>query len=110
MKTAIITGITGQDGAYLSKLLLEKDYTVYGTYRRTASMNFWRIEELGVRDNPNLHLVGYDLTDPGSAIRLLEKINPDEVYNLAAQSFISPVLIKGFTAWRLRGQHRNVKI
>ena len=65
MKTAIITGITGQDGAYLSKLLLEKDYTVYGTYRRTASMNFWRIEELGVRNNPNLNLVGYDLTDPG---------------------------------------------
>ena len=89
MKTAIITGITGQDGAYLSKLLLEKDYIVYGTYRRTASMNFWRIEELGVRNNPNLHLVGYDLTDPSSAIRLLEKINPDEVYNLAAQSFVA---------------------
>ena len=73
MKTAIITGITGQDGAYLSKLLLEKDYTVYGTYRRTASMNFWRIEELGVRNNPNLHLVGYDLTDPSQLSDYLKK-------------------------------------
>ena len=52
MKKAIITGITGQDGAYLSRLLLEKDYIVYGTYRRTASMNLWRIEELGIKNNP----------------------------------------------------------
>ena len=89
MKTAIITGITGQDGAYLSRLLLEKNYVVYGTYRRTASINLWRIEELGLKNNPNLHLIGYDLTDSGSAIRLLEKINPDEVYNLAAQSFVA---------------------
>ena len=90
MKTAIITGITGQDGAYLSKLLLEKDYIVYGTYRRTASMNLWRIEELGIRNNPNLHLVGYDLTDPGSAIRLIENINPDEAvaYGAAVQGAI----------------------
>ncbi|MEX5613629.1 GDP-mannose 4,6-dehydratase, partial [Pseudomonas syringae] len=60
---AIITGITGQDGAYLAELLLEKGYTVYGTYRRTSSVNFWRIEELGIQNNPNLHLVEYDLTD-----------------------------------------------
>ena len=73
MKSAVITGITGQDGAYLAELLLEKGYTVYGTYRRTASTNFWRIEELGVRNNPNLHLVEYDLTELGSSIRLLEK-------------------------------------
>ena len=89
MKTAIITGITGQDGAYLAKLLLEKGYTIYGTYRRATSTNFWRIEELGVRNNPNLHLVGDDLIDAGSAIRLLEKANPHEVYNLAAQSFVT---------------------
>ena len=69
MKTAIITGITGQDGAYLAEFLLEKGYTVYGTYRRTASTNFWRIEELGIRNNPNLHLTEYDLTDLGAAIR-----------------------------------------
>lgn len=88
MKTAVITGITGQDAAYLADLLLTKGYKVYGTYRRTASMNFWRIEEVGVRDHPNLHLVEYDLTDLGSSIRLLEKAKPDEVYNLAAQSFV----------------------
>ena len=88
MKKAIITGITGQDGAYLAQLLINKGYTVYGTYRRTSSANFWRIEELGVRNNPDLHLVEYDLTDLGSAIRLLEKAQPDDVYNLAAQSFV----------------------
>ena len=88
-KHAVITGITGQDGAYLAQLLLEKGYTVYGTFRRTASTNFWRIEELKIRDNPNLHLVEYDLTDQGSSIRLLEMAQPDEVYNLAAQSFVA---------------------
>lgn len=88
MKKAIITGITGQDGAYLARLLLEKDYIVYGAYRRTASTNFWRIQEVGVFDHPNLHLVEYDLTDSGSALRLLDKVQPDEVYNLAAQSFV----------------------
>ena len=57
MKKAIVTGITGQDGAYLAELLLNKGYEVYGTYRRTSSVNFWRIEELGIEKNPNLHLV-----------------------------------------------------
>ncbi|MFZ5592647.1 MAG: GDP-mannose 4,6-dehydratase [Bacillota bacterium] len=89
MKTAIITGITGQDGAYLAELLLEKGYTVYGTYRRTSSVNFWRIEELGIDKHPQLHLMEYDLTDLGSAIRLLQKTEPVEVYNLAAQSFVA---------------------
>lgn len=88
MKKAIITGITGQDGAYLAELLLDKGYSVYGTYRRSSSMNFWRIEELGVLNNPNLHLVEYDLNDQTSNIRLLQNIEPDEVYNLAAQSFV----------------------
>jgi len=89
MKSAIITGITGQDGAYLAELLLEKGYKVYGTYRRTSSTNFWRIDELGLRDTPNMHLVEYDLTDIGSSIRLLELAQPDEIYNLAAQSFVA---------------------
>ena len=89
MKKAVVTGITGQDGAYLAELLLEKGYEVYGTYRRAASTNFWRIEELGIKDNSNLHLVEYDLTDLGSNIRLLEKAQPDEFYNLAAQSFVA---------------------
>ncbi|MBU8975650.1 MULTISPECIES: GDP-mannose 4,6-dehydratase [unclassified Lysobacter] len=85
---AIITGITGQDGAYLAQLLLEKGYTVYGTYRRTSSVNFWRIDELGVSGHPNLHLVEYDLTDLGSSIALVQRVQPDEIYNLAAQSFV----------------------
>jgi GDPmannose 4,6-dehydratase len=88
MKKAIITGISGQDGAYLAQLLLEKDYAVYGTYRRTSSVNFWRMEEIGVQNHPNLHLVEYDLTDLGSNIALIQKVEPDEIYNLAAQSFV----------------------
>jgi len=88
MKTAIVTGITGQDGAYLAELLLDKDYTVYGTYRRTSSVNFWRLDELGIEKHPKLHLVEFDLTDMGSAIRLLQMSEATEVYNLAAQSFV----------------------
>ncbi|WP_020158937.1 GDP-mannose 4,6-dehydratase [Methylobacter marinus] len=87
-KVAIVSGITGQDGAYLSEVLLGKDYIVYGTYRRTSSVNFWRIEELGIQNHPNLHLVEYDLTDLGSSIALVQKVQPDEIYNLAAQSFV----------------------
>ena len=88
MKKAIVTGVTGQDGAYLAELLLNKGYEVYGTYRRTSSVNFWRIEELGIEKNPNLHLVEYDLTDQANSIHMVSKINPDEIYNLAAQSFV----------------------
>ncbi len=87
-KTAIVTGITGQDGAYLTELLLEKGYKVYGTYRRTSSVNFWRLEEVGALGHPNLELVEHDLTDLGASIRLMQKAQPDEVYNLAAQSFV----------------------
>jgi GDPmannose 4,6-dehydratase len=88
MKKAIVTGITGQDGAYLAALLLDKGYKVYGTYRRTSSVNFWRINELGIQNHPDLELVEYDLTDLGSSISLMKKAEPDEVYNLAAQSFV----------------------
>ncbi|AXT51962.1 GDP-mannose 4,6-dehydratase [Aquimarina sp. BL5] len=88
MKKAIITGITGQDAAYLAELLLSKDYEVYGTYRRTSSTNFWRIEELGIENHPNLHLLEYDLIDLSSAYRIIAKVEPDEIYNLAAQSFV----------------------
>ena len=87
-KISIITGITGQDGAYLAQLLLEKGNVVYGTYRRTSSVNFWRIEELGLQNHPNLHLLEYDLTDLGASIALVQKTQPDEIYNLAAQSFV----------------------
>jgi GDPmannose 4,6-dehydratase len=88
MKKAIITGITGQDGAFLTQLLLEKGYIIYGTYRRTSSVNFWRLDELGVKNHHNLHLIEYDLTDASTAVRMLEAIEPDEIYNLAAQSFV----------------------
>lgn len=102
-KTAIITGITGQDGAYLAKLLLEKGYRVFGTYRRTSSVNFWRLEELGVFGHPGLELVEYDLTDPGAAIRLLERHRPQEVYNLAAQSFVGVSFEKPVTTAQITG-------
>lgn len=87
-RIALITGITGQDGAYLTELLLNKGYRVFGAYRRTSSVNFWRLEELGVLLHPNLKLVEFDLTDPGVCISLMQRIQPDEVYNLAAQSFV----------------------
>ena len=88
MKKAIVTGITGQDGAYLAQLLLQKNYIVYGTYRRTSSVNFWRLNELGLEDHPNLHLIEYDLIDLGTNISIIQKYQPDEIYNLAAQSFV----------------------
>ncbi|MBD8532866.1 MULTISPECIES: GDP-mannose 4,6-dehydratase [unclassified Massilia] len=87
-KRAVITGITGQDGSYLAQLLLEKGYHVTGTFRRASSTNFWRIEELGIQAHPNLALVEYDLTDLASSLRLIQNAEPDEVYNLAAQSFV----------------------
>lgn len=87
-KTAVITGITGQDGAYLAELLLHKGYQVVGTYRRTSSVNFWRIQELGISRHPSLHLVEHDLLDAGSCVRLLDRHRPHELYNLAAQSFV----------------------
>lgn len=100
---AIVTGITGQDGAYLAELLLEKGYTVYGTYRRTSSVNFWRIEELGIEKHPNLHLVEYDLTDLSASIRLVEKCKPREIYNLAAQSFVGVSFDQPITTAEITG-------
>ena len=88
MKNAVVTGISGQDGAYLARLLLDKGYRVWGATRRTSSVNHWRLEEVGVLGHENLELVDYDLTDPGAAIRLLERSKADEVFNLAAQSFV----------------------
>ncbi len=88
MKKAVVTGVTGQDGAYLTGLLLDKGYKVYGACRRTSAVNLWRMEELGVLGHPNLEIVDYDLTDAMDAMRLLEVSQADEVYNLAAQSFV----------------------
>lgn len=86
-KKAIVTGITGQDGAYLSKLLLEKGYEVYGTFRRSSSTNLWRLEELGIADQ--IKLVSFDLLEYSNIRRMIEKIQPAEFYNLAAQSFVA---------------------
>jgi len=100
---AVITGITGQDGAYLAQLLLEKGYTVYGTYRRTSSTNFWRINELGIQNHPHLHLREYDLTDLSTAIRLLDNTKATEVYNLAAQSFVGVSFDQPLTTAEITG-------
>ncbi len=102
-KSALITGITGQDGAYLAELLLAKGYTVYGAYRRTSSVSFWRTEELGIAQHPDLHLVEFDLTDMGAAIRLLELSGATEVYNLAAQSFVGVSFDQPHTTAQITG-------
>jgi len=86
MKKALITGITGQDGAYLAKSLLDKGYRVYGTYRRLSTPNFWRLQYLGIFEQ--IELLPVDLLDSFSIIEALKTTQPDEVYNLAAQSFV----------------------
>lgn len=85
MKRALITGITGQDGSYLTELLLEKGYEVYGIWRRKAQVNYGNIEHL--KDKVNL--IYADMTDLASLVEAVKKSQPDEVYNLAAQSFVA---------------------
>lgn len=85
-KTAFITGVTGQDGAYLSKLLLEKGYKVYGGVRRTSNAMLHRLEELGVAQD--IEIVPFELTELTHILKTLETLKPDEFYNLAAQSFV----------------------
>ena len=90
-KTALISGITGQDGSYLSELLIEKGYTVHGIIRRSSSFNTFRIDHLYKDEsilNKKLFLHYGDLTDSSNLNRLVEKINPDEIYNLGAQSHV----------------------
>tara|TARA_S200002703_G_scaffold20667_2_gene16990 strand:+ start:5442 stop:6425 length:984 start_codon:yes stop_codon:yes gene_type:complete len=86
MKTAIITGITGQDGSYLSELLLEKEYNVIGCHRRSSTNNLNRINHL--LSNPRYKLTEFDLTDPSGVTQTVNKYQPDEFYNLAAQSHV----------------------
>lgn len=88
-KRAIVTGVTGQDGAYLSKLLLDRGYEVFGTVRRVSTPNFWSLEELKIKDHPNFHIIDHDVTDAGSTFRIVKEVMPDEIYNLAAQSFVA---------------------
>ena len=85
-KTAIITGITGQDGGYLAKLLLEKGYKVYGCYRRGSTDTFAKLKEHGILDD--IEMLEFDLLEFSNIVRLFKKYQPDEFYNLAAQSFV----------------------
>lgn len=88
MKRAFITGITGQDGAYLAQLLLNKGYRVYGTHRANHPLNSWRLDELGIRNHECLQLLQQDHGSLPGCIQLIERTQPDEVYNLAAQSIV----------------------
>lgn len=85
-KTALITGIRGQDGAYLAKNLLEKGYNVYGADRRSGDSTFWRLNETGICND--VKILYMDLLELTNILRVIEKVKPDEVYNLAAQSFV----------------------
>ena len=86
MKTALITGITGQDGSYLAELLIEKGYMVHGIVRRSSLINTHRIDH--IFDHPQMKLHYGDLTDAGNLIHVIQKCKPDEIYNLAAQSHV----------------------
>ena len=85
-KTALITGITGQDGAYLARLLLDKGYRVVGSMRRTSGIGTWRLQELQVLGD--IEFESMELTEESNVRTVLEKVKPDEIYNLAAQSFV----------------------
>lgn len=85
-KTALITGITGQDGAYLARLLLDKGYRVVGSMRRTSGIGTWRLQELDVLGD--IEFTSMELTEESNVRAVLEKVKPDEIYNLAAQSFV----------------------
>jgi len=107
-KQALITGITGQDGSYLAELLLDNGYEVYGMVRRSSTENFERIGHLTDR----VRLVQADLLDQSSLVEALEEAQPEEVYNLGAQSFVptswrQPVLTAEFTPLASRGCSRR---
>lgn len=85
-KKALVTGITGQDGAYLSQLLLEKGYQVYGAQRRNTGLQYWRLDRLGITDD--IQFVDFELNEQSNIVKVLDKVQPDEIYNLAAQSFV----------------------
>ena len=102
MKKAIIYGVTGQDGSYLSDLLLSKEYTVYGVTRRTSFNNTLRISHL--LNKKEFHLVQGDVTDMSSIYGLLNEVQPDEVYNLAAQSHVGTSFNQPLLTWNVTGQ------
>ena len=87
MRRALITGITGQDGSYLAELLLEKGYEVYGLVRRKSKLDFGNLEGLAIKDK--IHFIFGDITDMAAMVHAIQVSQPDEVYNLAAQSFVA---------------------
>jgi len=87
-RRVLITGITGQDGAFLARHCLDQGDLVFGAFRHVASASFWRLQELGLIGHPSLRLVEFDLSEPASCLRLVRESKPDEIYNLAAQSFV----------------------
>ena len=100
-KSALITGITGQDGAYLAKFLLDKNYKVYGTYRRISTPNFWRLQYLGIYDN--VTLIPADLLDSASITEAIKISAPNEIYHLAAQSFVGASFEQPIAAGEITG-------
>ena len=100
-KSALITGITGQDGAYLANFLLKKNYRVFGTFRRISSPNFWRLLSLNIQDK--IQLIPADLIDDSSLKESLRISNPDEVYHLAAQSYVGTSFDQPITSGEFSG-------
>jgi GDPmannose 4,6-dehydratase len=103
-KTAVITGASGQDAAYLAQLLLEKGYRVVGIRRRSSTDNLWRLRVLAILDNPNLHIVEGDITDLFSLINIFKKYKPEEVYNLAAMSHVGVSFDQPKLTWDVTAQ------
>ncbi len=100
-KTALITGITGQDGAYLARFLLNRGYRVFGTYRRLSTPNFWRLQTLGIFDK--VELLAADLVDLASIIHAIRAAKPQELYHLAAQSFVGASFQQPFNTGMVTG-------
>jgi GDPmannose 4,6-dehydratase len=109
VRACLIAGIPGQDGSLLARLLLEKGYYVTGTTRNVASADFWRLEELGIRNHPGLEIVELDVSDPARCTEVVANARPDEIYNVAGVSFIGRSLedplgasrVTGLGAWNL---------
>lgn len=101
MKRALITGITGQDGAYLAKFLLDKNYEVFGTYRRLSTPNFWRLQCLSIFEE--VQLISADLVDSGSMVEAIKISEPEEIYHLAAQSFVGASFEQPISTGELTG-------
>ena len=100
-KTALITGLTGQDGAYLAKFLLKKKYRVFGTYRRLSTPNFWRLKYLNIENN--ITYLSADLFDLSSMLEAIKTSKPDEIYHLAAQSYVGASFEQPITSGEYTG-------